>query len=62
MQLNKDNTYMVVQASKVAQPCSAQLAEIKALTTAYKLAQGQRLNVCTDSAHAYGVCHVHSIW
>lgn len=48
---------------KLAQPCSAQLAEIKALTAACRLAKGKRLNVYTDSAYAYGVCHVNGkIW
>ncbi|XP_038563196.1 uncharacterized protein LOC119894616 [Micropterus salmoides] len=59
VQLNKDNTFTDVQTTSVPQPCSAQLAEIKALTAACKLAKGKRLNVYTDSAYAYGVCHVH---
>lgn len=28
IQLNKDNTFTELQATKIAQPCSAQLAEI----------------------------------
>lgn len=60
---NNDHTFETLQSRKLAQPCSAQLAEIKALTAACKLAEGQSLNVYTDSAYTYGVCHVHAnIW
>ncbi|XP_078019386.1 protein NYNRIN-like [Epinephelus lanceolatus] len=60
---NDDHTFDTLQAHKLAQPCSAQLAEIKALTEACKLAAGKSLNIYTDSAYAYGVCHVHAnIW
>lgn len=45
------------------QPCSAQLAEIKALTAACKLAAGKTANSYTDSSYGYGVCHINaSIW
>lgn len=45
------------------QPCSVQLGEIKALTAACKLAAGKKVTIYTDSAYAYGVCHVNArIW
>ncbi|CAI5657156.1 unnamed protein product [Oreochromis niloticus] len=64
VQLNPANSgFTTLQTQKVDQPCSAQLAELKALTAACKLAAGKRLNVYTDSAYAYGVCHVSAnIW
>lgn len=50
-------------AATVAQPCLAQLAEIKALTAACKLETEKSCTVYTDSAHAYGVCRVFgTIW
>ncbi len=61
VQLKGDNSFSVIQATKITQSCSAQLAEIKVLTAACKLAAGKRFNVYT--AYAYGVCHVHgNIW
>ncbi len=38
VELNKDNTFTDVQATKIAQPCSSQLAEMKALKATCKLA------------------------
>ena len=61
VQLNDQNgTFTTLQSLQINQPCSAQLAEIKALTAACQLAAGRRLNVYTDSAYAYGVCHIHA--
>ncbi len=52
---------MVVQHCE--QPCSAQLAELKALTEACKLAKNQTVNIYTDSAYAHGVCHLFgAVW
>ena len=63
VQLNDDTTFETIQTVHIDQPCSAQLAEIKALTAACLLAKGKSLNVYTDSAYAFGVCHVFgSIW
>ncbi|XP_046875533.1 uncharacterized protein LOC124467322 [Hypomesus transpacificus] len=63
VQLKDDTTFETIQSVKVDQPCSAQLAEVKALTAACLLAKGKSLNVYTDSAYAYGVCHVYgNIW
>lgn len=61
--LLSENSFTEVQATKVSQPCSAQLAEIKALTAACQLAAGKTLNVYTDSQYAYAVCHIHgNVW
>lgn len=52
--------FVIVQALPVSQPCSAQVAELKALTAACKLANGKFCTIFTDSASAYGVCHLYS--
>lgn len=67
LQLNQNQPekaeFHVLQAQSLPQPCSAQLAEIKALTAACMLATGQTVNIYTDSAYAYGVCHIYGgIW
>ena len=55
--------FETVYRTSVPQPCSAQLAEIKALTAACQLAKNKRLTVFSDSAYAYGVCVIYgSIW
>ncbi|CAL9692543.1 unnamed protein product [Knipowitschia caucasica] len=48
----------VVQTETCQQPCSAQLAELKALTSACELGEGKRVNIFTDSAYGHGVCHI----
>uniref|UniRef100_A0A671WVG1 Gag-Pol polyprotein n=1 Tax=Sparus aurata TaxID=8175 RepID=A0A671WVG1_SPAAU len=63
VQLNPDNTFTKLLSVRLDQPCSAQLAEIKALTAACKLAAEKRATIYTDSAYGYGVCHINaSIW
>ena len=63
VQLKDVTPFGIIQSVKVDQPCSAQLAEIEALTAACQLAKGKSLNVYTDSAWAYGVCYVYgNIW
>ncbi len=58
---NDDFVPVVVQQCE--QPCSAQLAELKALTEACKLAKDQTVNIYTDSAYAHGVCHLFgAVW
>nr|XP_054587273.1 uncharacterized protein LOC129152946 [Nothobranchius furzeri] len=58
-----DDRFETVKAEKCNQPCSAQLAELKALTEACKLASGQVATIYTDSAYAHGVCHLFgSVW
>lgn len=60
LQLRPGGTFMAVQAAKLPQPCSTQLAQIEALTAACQLAAG---NIYTDSTYACGVCHVNGkIW
>ncbi len=46
---------MPVISQHCVQPCSAQLAELKALTAACQLEKGQTANIFTDSAYAHGV-------
>ncbi|KAI5617727.1 hypothetical protein C0J50_22731, partial [Silurus asotus] len=59
----KTQEYKTIAQAQVPQPCSAQLAEIKALTAACRLAADKTCTVYTDSAYAYGVCHVFGpIW
>lgn len=38
------------------QPCSAQMAELQALTAACVLGKGRTVNIYTDSVYAHGVC------
>ncbi len=50
--------FVTVISQHCVQPCSAQLAELKALTAACQLAKGQTANIFMDSAYAHGVCHL----
>lgn len=45
-------TFREILSVPLPQPCSAQLAELKALTATCKLGSGKRCNVYTDSAYA----------
>ncbi len=55
--------FVPVISQHCVQPCSAQLAELKALTAACQLAKGQTANIFTDSAYAHGVCHLFgAVW
>ncbi|KAJ3583233.1 hypothetical protein NHX12_034172 [Muraenolepis orangiensis] len=55
--------FVVEKAEAIPQPCSAQLAELVALTEACNLASGQRVTIYTDSAYAHNVCHLFgAIW
>lgn len=55
--------FRVALSVPLPQPCSAQLAEVRALAAACKLGSGRQCNVYTDSAYAHGVCHVFGpIW
>ncbi|KAF7699152.1 hypothetical protein HF521_003894, partial [Silurus meridionalis] len=59
----EDDSFRVLTSVSVPQPCSAQLAEIKALTAACRLGAGRRCTIYTDSAYAHGVCHTFGpIW
>ena len=50
--------FVMVKAEKCEQPCSAQLAELKALTEACRLTKGKVANVYTDSLYAHGICYL----
>ncbi len=55
--------FVTVISQHCVQPCSAQLAELKALTAACQLAKGKTANIFTDSAYAHGVCHLFgAVW
>ncbi len=55
--------FVTVISQHCVQPCSAQLAELKALTVACELAKRQTVNIFTDSAYAHGVCHLFgAVW
>ncbi len=55
--------FVPVVVQHCEQPCSAQLAELKALTEACKLAKYLNVNIYTDSAYAHGVCHLFgAVW
>ena len=63
VQLNPDHSFSKLQSVQVDHPCSAQLADKKAITAPCKLAAGKRATIYTDSAYGYGVCHINaSIW
>ncbi len=58
-----DDDFVPVVVQHCEQPWSAQLAELKALTEACKLAKNQTVNIYTDSAYAHGVCHLFgAVW
>ena len=59
---NPTNTFSVINSAHF-QPCSAQLAELKALTAACQEGTGRAVNIYTDSAYAHGVCHLFgAVW
>ena len=52
-----------LEAEECLQPCSAQLAELKALTRACELVSEEVADIYTDLACAHGVCHLfEAIW
>ena len=59
VQMVRPGEYVTVMCIPCKQPCSAQLAELKALTEACSLAAGKRATVHTDSAYSHNVCHVY---
>lgn len=55
--------FVPVISQHCVQPCSAQLAELKALMAVCQLAKGQIANIFTKSAYAHGVCHLFgAVW
>ncbi|XP_048867231.1 uncharacterized protein LOC125740321 [Brienomyrus brachyistius] len=62
VQAQGDDFYTLV-SEPAAQPCSAQLAELKALTEACRRGQHKTVTIYTDSAYAHGVCHLFgAVW
>jgi len=58
---NPNKTFSVIQSCHCKQPCSATLAELRALTATRQ--EGIGKYVYTDSAYAHGVCHLFgAIW
>lgn len=55
------NTYHTVSEVVVPQPCSVQLAEIKALSVACKLGAGKACTIYTDSAYGHLGQYGHSL-
>lgn len=45
----------------LSQPCSAQLAELKALTVACKLGEDKVCNIFTYSSYPFGVCQMYGV-
>lgn len=57
------SNFVTEKAEAVPQPCSAQLAELIALTQACLMAEGKRVTIYTDSAYAHSVCHLFAaVW
>lgn len=54
----KGERFETVKSESCKQPCSAQLAELIALTEACKMASGRAANIYTDSSYAHGVTHL----
>lgn len=53
---------LTLKAERCVQPCLVQLAELKALTEVFKLAEGEVLNIYTDSSYAHEVYLFAAIW
>ncbi len=51
---------MPVITQHCVQPCSAQLADLKALTVACQLANGHKANIFTNSVYAHGMSFIWS--
>ncbi|KAM5125669.1 LOW QUALITY PROTEIN: uncharacterized protein ACMZJ9_022047 [Mantella aurantiaca] len=50
--------HVILQSGVISQPCSAQKAEIIALSKALEESEGKRVKIYTDSAYAHGAVHV----
>ena len=59
VQMAESGEFNTVMCIPCEQPCSAQLAELKALTEACSLAEGMEATIHTDSAYSHNVCHVY---
>lgn len=51
--------FKTIMCTSCTQPCSAQLPELKALTAACALADGQETTIFTDNAYAHAVCQIY---
>ncbi len=49
--------YATITSGALPAHCSAQAAELVALTEACKIAEGQTVTIYTDSRYSFGVCH-----
>ncbi|XP_072909008.1 uncharacterized protein [Hemitrygon akajei] len=57
------SSYKIIRMESCPQPCSTQLVEIKALTAACEMMEGEKVDIYTDSAYAHGVCHLFgAVW
>ncbi|XP_072896653.1 uncharacterized protein [Hemitrygon akajei] len=57
------SSFKTIRVEACPQPCSAQLAELKALTAACEMMEGEKVDIYTDSAYAHGVCHLFgAVW
>lgn len=55
--------FKTIRLEACPQPYSAQLAEMKALTAACEMMEGERADIFPDSAYAHGVCHLFgAVW
>ena len=61
VQQHQDGRHEKIDSGLLAQPASAQLAEVKALIQALKAAEGRTVNIFTDSAYAHGAVHVDAV-
>ena len=59
VQMTEGGEFLTVMCIPCKQPCSAQLAELKALTEACILASDKVASIHTDSAYSHNVCHLY---
>ena len=63
VELAAHGAFATLKADVCQQPCSAQKAELIALTEACQLAKDKTVNIYTDSSYAHGVFHLFgSLW
>ncbi|XP_034146322.1 uncharacterized protein LOC117593883 [Esox lucius] len=63
VRMDSQGQFHTIVSQTCPQPCSAQLAELKALTAACREGEGKVANIYTDSAYAHGVCHLFgAVW
>ncbi|XP_034150968.1 uncharacterized protein LOC114829948 [Esox lucius] len=63
VRMDSQGQFHTIVSQTCPQPCSAQLAELKALTAACREGEGKVANIYTDSAYAHGVCNLFgAVW